>query len=80
MKGGQSPKNVSNLVGLTPIVATSLSEISIRRFSETHNLVAQTMSVVVDQSEAGAFNARCWNIHTAFSPTNQWPPRRLGAI
>ena len=32
---------------------------------------------VVDQSEADVYNPRWWDIHTAFSPTNQ-RPRRMG--
>ena len=64
---GQSPKQyISYLVGLTPIVATSQSEVGLSRFSKTHHLVGHTMSVIVDQSEASAFNVRC-RTYTQFS-------------
>ena len=68
-------KKLSNFVGLTSMVATSQSEVGVRCFSNADHLVGQTLSVVADQSEADAFNAHWWDIHTALSPTNQMPRR-----
>ena len=45
-------------MGNKSIVATSQSEVGVRRSFKTHHLVGRTLSFVVDQAEADAFNAR----------------------